>query len=130
MRELVLRVRTPSRVVFDGAIAGLRAPTPTGQVGVRPGAEAFVALLTPGLVVIATAEGRTFAGTAGGVLSHDGAVTTLFSPFAATGSPEEVLAALDRARSEAGELAALRQLTELEQRITVEVRTGPLAAGR
>lgn len=124
MRELRAVLRTPSEVVFDEAVAGIRFPTPTGQVGLRPGAEPMVTALLPGLVVLGRPPERRFAGTAGGVLRHDGAVVMLFSPFVSVGTAEDVLVALEAARSdEEGELAALRRLEELESRITVEART-------
>lgn len=125
MAELRLVLRTPSRVVFEGTVSAVRWPSPSGQVGLRPGAEPLVSALEPGLVLIRSGEARLIAGTAGGVARHDGRETELFSPFAAVGTAEEVLEALARARgSGEGELAALRHLRELEQRITVEVRAG------
>ncbi|MCB9678931.1 MAG: hypothetical protein H6737_27770 [Alphaproteobacteria bacterium] len=130
MRELRAILRTPAKVVFDGPVDGVRWPSPSGQAGTRPGAEPFVSVLMPGLVVLGRGEGRRFGGTAGGVVRHDGAVIELFSPFVEVGAAEEVLAALARAQtSEEGELAALRRLEELEHRITVEVRSGALEEG-
>lgn len=124
MRELRAVLRSPEAVVFDEPVEGVRFPTPTGQVGLRPGAEPMVTVLLAGLVVLGRGENRRFAGTAGGVLRHDGSEVMLFSPFVAVGSAEEVLEALERARrDEAGELAALRRLQELESRITVGART-------
>ncbi|MCB9683141.1 MAG: hypothetical protein H6733_16875 [Alphaproteobacteria bacterium] len=130
MAELRAVVRMPTGTAFDADVVGARLPTPTGQVGVRPGAEPFVTALDSGLVLLQTAEGTVFAGTAGGVARHDGATLTLFSPFAAVGDADAVLAALDHARSrQDGELAALRALSELESRITADVRAGRTARG-
>lgn len=125
MRELRAVLRTPTQVVFEGPVSGVRWPSPTGQAGTRPGAEPFVAALAPGLVLLGRGEDRQLAGTAGGVVRCDGAVLELFSPFIAVGEADEVLAALGRARtSDEGELAALRKLEELEHRILAEVRSG------
>jgi F0F1-type ATP synthase epsilon subunit len=125
--RLTLRavVRTPTEVLFDGDVRSVRLPTPSGQVGVRARAEAWLTALSPGLVLLERAEGRLHAGTAGGIARNDGQTITLFSPFAAVGDAEAVLRALAAAQSDdEGELAALRNLSELEQRITSEVRAG------
>lgn len=123
-------VRTPTAVLFDGGVHSVRLPTPTGQVGVRARAEAWVTALSPGLVLLQRHDGVVYAGTAGGLARNDGQTLALFSPFAAVGAAADVLAALAAARAdEEGELAALRNLSELEQRITAELRSGHTASG-
>lgn len=126
-RPYQLTIRTPSAALFDGAVLGVRVPTQTGMVGLRPGGEALVLVVVPGLIVMRTAEGERFAATAGGLLDSDHAGVTLLTPYAAVGSSEdEILAALAEMFAHPdSQLVARRKLEELEQRILLEVGRRP-----
>jgi F0F1-type ATP synthase epsilon subunit len=124
---LRLVLRTPHEVVFDEAVRGARVPTQTGQVGLRPRGEPLVLVVEPGLVLLHDDGIDRFAATAGGLLESGRERCTLYTPAAVVGpSGDEVLEALDRLLSAPDrELAARRQLVELEQRILQELRQGP-----
>ncbi|MFO0749627.1 MAG: hypothetical protein U1F43_28750 [Myxococcota bacterium] len=122
-RRLVVRVWTPHEAILSEPARSLRVPTETGQVGLRPRGEALVLVVEPGLVVLATDTGPRYVASAGGLLESDGATCTLYTPFAAAGAADEVLAALERRLATPdSELAARRALGELEQRIVHELR--------
>jgi F0F1-type ATP synthase epsilon subunit len=121
---LRLVVRTPERGIFDEAVSSLRLPTDTGQVGLRPRAEATVLVVEPGLV-LATAGGELrFLATAGGLLRCDGSSATLLTPVAVVGDSEESVAqALDQVLREAhAELELRAVLQRLETGILLELR--------
>ena len=121
-----LVIRTPHEVPFDGRVQGIRVPTETGQVGLRPRGEPLVLVVEPGLIVIRVEEALRFAATAGGLLESDQEQCTVYTPFAVTGSEDEVLAALKRVlETPDTELVARRKLGELEQRIVQELTPSP-----
>jgi F0F1-type ATP synthase epsilon subunit len=128
-------LRTPHTVVLDEPVRAVRVPTETGQVGLRPGGEPILLAVEPGLVLLRGAVGLRFVATAGGLLESGRERCTLYTPVAALGaSDDEVLAALDRLLAAPdAELAARRQLGELEQRIVQELRersrTMPMRSG-
>jgi len=90
-------VRTPHEVVGEFAVLSLRVPTDTGQVGIRPRAEAAVTAIEPGLVFARTPEGRRFISTAGGLLRAGASEAVLLTPLAVLGhDAAAVVAAVDR----------------------------------
>jgi F0F1-type ATP synthase epsilon subunit len=120
-------VRTPHAAVFEDGVEAARVPTETGQVGLRPRGEPAVLAVEPGLVVLRLdAATVRFAATAGGLLESGRTRCVLYTPFAVVGeSEDELLAALAHILSTPGnELAARRQLGELEQRIVRELSHG------
>lgn len=123
-------IRTPQATVFEGAVLGLRVPTETGLVGLRPRGEPLVLAVAPGLVLLRTPVGERFAATAGGLLANDRVSATLMTPFAVVGTSEdEMLAALaEMLASPGSDLVARRQMLELEQRILRELREHPPSA--
>jgi F0F1-type ATP synthase epsilon subunit len=125
-------LRTPHEVVFDDRVRAARVPSETGQVGLRPRGEPLVLVVEPGLVLLRADGIVQFAATAGGLLESGRERCALYTPAAVVGrSEEEVLNALDRLISAPDrELAAHRQLAELEQRILQELRQGPRVRGR
>jgi F0F1-type ATP synthase epsilon subunit len=134
-RVLRLIVRTPHEVVFDGEVVSVRVPTESGQVGLRSRMEAVVLAVETGLVLARTRAGMTFVGTAGGLLSCDGAEASLLTPLGVVGGDAPAIReALDRALAEPrSELAVRAALDKLESRILTELRREPagrpLAAG-
>jgi F0F1-type ATP synthase epsilon subunit len=117
-------VRTAQAVVLAAAVRGLRVPTPTGQVGLRPGEERLTSVVEPGLILLNATAGQLFAASAGGLLEADRRVATLFTPYAVVGeSPEQVLRALEQASQvPGGELRIRHRMAELEQRIVHELK--------
>ncbi len=119
---LYVEIRTPDDVAFSGVVDSVRLPTESGQVGLRRRAERLVTLVDGGLVLLRTGERTVLAATAGGLLEHLGQACTLYSPFAVVGEQDVILAALERVRiTPDAEIAARRQLGELEQRIVNEL---------
>ncbi len=128
--ELRCVLRTPHGVVFDDLVRAVRVPTETGEVGLRPRGEPLVLVIEPGLVLLRGDGVLGFAATAGGLLESGREHCLLYTPAAVVGpSEEDVLAALDRLLSRPDrELAARRQLGELERRILRELQQEPGAA--
>ena len=124
MTALRFVVRTPREVVLEDDTRAVRVPTETGQVGLRPRGEPVVLGVEPGLVAVHRAAGTLFVATAGGLLEHGRDACTLYTPFAIAGADaDQVVAALERALAmPEGDLAARRQLGQLEQRIIGELR--------
>lgn len=129
--RLELIVRTPRQTVLESAAGSLRIPTETGQVGLRPRAEACVLSVEPGLVLVRDGTKTRFVGTAGGLLRWDGATAELLTPLAVSGPDEAaVMAELDRALASPNEdLAARRLIARLESDLVGEIRRGGRPAG-
>jgi F0F1-type ATP synthase epsilon subunit len=124
--SLRLVVRTPRCVSLETSAVSVRVPTETGQVGLRPGTEALVLAVEPGLVV-ALGVGRThFVGTAGGLLRCDGSEVSLLTPLAVCGEDaEHVLGELEEALGvPTAELEARAMLERLEGALLRELRRG------
>ncbi|MGE0813345.1 MAG: hypothetical protein AB7O28_21730 [Vicinamibacterales bacterium] len=126
-------VRTPHEVALDVEARSLRVLTESGHVGLRPRMEPVVLAVDAGLVLVRTAAGERFVGTAGGLLTCDGGVVTVYTPLAVTGdSAAEISAALEAALAEPGSDLVLRTaLDRLEGRIVAELRrtAAPPAGG-
>jgi F0F1-type ATP synthase epsilon subunit len=120
-------VRTPHEVVFDADVRSVRVLTDTGHVGVRPRMESLVLPVEAGLVLVHTRDHVAFIGSAGGLLSSDGALVTLFTPLGVVGTdPAAIRASLDQAFAEPGsEFAVRARLGKLEGRILAELHTQP-----
>ena len=123
---LHLVVRTPREVVAELQALSLRVPADTGQVGVRPRAEPAVTPVEPGLVLIRTAEGMRFVGTAGGLLRTTGQEAVLLTPVAVLGDDAAaVLAAIDAVLTGPDPERELRRAIErLEAGLLREVHGG------
>lgn len=126
---LGLVIRTPHQVVLAQRVDGVRVPTVTGQVGLRPRGEPVLLAIEPGVVLIKTKNVLNFAATAGGLCESDREHATLYTPFAVLGrDADEVITALDQALSATdSEIAVRRRLGELEQRIVAQLREHPRA---
>jgi len=83
--RLHLVVLTPHALVAEREIDSLRVPVDTGQVGLRPRAEAAVLAVEPGLALARTGPALCFIGTAGGLLRTDGRDAVLLTPLAVLG---------------------------------------------
>lgn len=120
---LRLVIRTPHEAVVDLPVTSARIPTASGQVGLRPRQEPFIAVVEPGLILLDAGVDRRFAATAGGLLRTDRDLAVLATPFAVTGMDgAAVLDALDQAYATPdSELVTRRRLAELEQRIVQEL---------
>jgi F0F1-type ATP synthase epsilon subunit len=125
-RGLHLVVRTPREVVAELDVRSLRVPTETGQVGIRPRAEAMVTAIEPGLVLASTAQRVCFIGTAGGLLRAERFEAVLLTPVAVLGDdPAAVVAAVDAALAGPDPERELRQAIErLETGLLREIRGG------
>ena len=134
MDEETLRfvVRTPQGGVLDERVTSLRVPTDTGQVGLRPRAEAAALVVEPGLALAASSDGLRFLATAGGLLRCDGKQAVLLTPLAVVGDSAEVVRAeLSQALETPSRDLELRAvLQRLETGILQELRRGASAAGR
>jgi F0F1-type ATP synthase epsilon subunit len=117
-------VRTPREVVADLEVHSLRVSTDTGQVGIRPRAEATVTAIEPGLVLAHTAERVHFIGTAGGLLRAEAFEAVLLTPVAVLGDDAAaVAAAVDAALAGPDPERELRQAIErLETGLLREIR--------
>jgi F0F1-type ATP synthase epsilon subunit len=110
---LHLVVRTPREVVADLTALSLRVPADTGQVGIRPRGEATVTPVEPGLVLIRTADGMRFVGTAGGLLRTTAREAVLLTPVAVLGNDAAaVLSAVEAALAGPDPERELRQAIE------------------
>jgi F0F1-type ATP synthase epsilon subunit len=123
-RRLHVIVRTQHEVVFEADAISLRVPTASGQVGLRPHAEATLLAIEAGLVLVHTAGRLQYIGSAGGLLSCDGVTATLLTPLAVVGDDAPtMLARLDRALAEPSEeMRARATLGQLESEIVHELR--------
>ena len=65
-------VLTPHAVIAELDVDGLRVPSDTGQVGLRPRGEPTVLAVEPGLALVRTGTTLRFLGTAGGLVRSDG----------------------------------------------------------
>jgi F0F1-type ATP synthase epsilon subunit len=128
MSRLALHVvvRTPREVVAEMDALSVRVPTETGQVGIRPGGEAVVTPVEPGLAIVRAAAGVRYIGTAGGVLRTTAREAVLLTPLAILGDDAAaVLVAMDSAAAAPDPEQALRQAIErLETGLLREVRRG------
>jgi F0F1-type ATP synthase epsilon subunit len=123
-RPLHIIVRTQHEVVCKADATSLRVPTASGQVGLRPRAEATLLAVEAGLVLVHTGDRVQYIGTAGGLLSCDGVTATLLTPLAVVGDDEQtMLAELERALAEPSEeMRARATLGKLEGEIVHELR--------
>ena len=130
MRAATIRfvVRTPREVIFDAEVRSVRVLTDTGHVGIRPLMEPLVLPIEAGLVLVLHMDDHlSFVGSAGGLLSSDGVLVTLFTPLGVVGSdPAAIRASLDQAFAEPGsEFAVRARLGKLEGRILTELHGQP-----
>jgi F0F1-type ATP synthase epsilon subunit len=125
-RGLHVVVRTPREVVAELDVQSLRVPTDTGQVGIRPRAEATVTPIEPGLVLARTAERLRFLATAGGLLRAAAFEAVLLTPVAVLGDDAAaVVAAVDAAVAGPDPEHELREaIKRLETGLLREVRGG------
>jgi F0F1-type ATP synthase epsilon subunit len=121
-------VRTPHEVVAEIEARSIRAPTESGQVGLRPRNEPQVIAVEAGLVVVRTVQNETrFLGTAGGLLAVERLRATLMTPLAIIGSDREsMMDQLEKALGEPNEeMQARALLAGLEEQILTEMRRKP-----
>jgi F0F1-type ATP synthase epsilon subunit len=118
--HLKLIVKTPQAVVVDTSAQSVRVLTETGHVGFRPRTEDVILAIEPGLILVHRESSTLFVGTAGGLLTCDGAMITILTPLAV---------------AEENEAAVMRELekqldqpkAELEVRTTINnIQTGIL----
>lgn len=123
-QALQMTIRTQHEVVLETDASALRVPTESGQVGLRPRAEATLLAVEAGLVLVRTKTGMRFVGTAGGLLSCDGTTATLLTPLAVVGDDEQsILDELERVLQEPSEeMQARAALGKLEGEILGEMR--------
>lgn len=74
-RTLALQICTPDGLVFDDAVARVRAEDESGWFGVWPGREDIVAALPPGLLLFVDDDGEGFCALGAGLLSVVGGTT-------------------------------------------------------
>jgi F0F1-type ATP synthase epsilon subunit len=122
--SLHMTIRTQHEVVLETDASALRVPTESGQVGLRPRAEATLLAVEAGLMLVCTKTGMRFVGTAGGLLSCDGTTATLLTPLAVVGDDEQsILDELERVLQEPSEeMQARAALGKLEGEILGEMR--------
>ena len=122
--RLRLVVRTPRVTIVEIDVLSLRVPTESGHVGIRPGGEATVTAVEPGLGIARTRQGVVFLGTAGGLLSSDARAAVLATPLAFAGDdPAAVLRAIEAALAAPDpELELRRAIERLEVGMLRELR--------
>jgi F-type H+-transporting ATPase subunit epsilon len=128
--SLELEVLAPDGVVLRSRAQAVRAADASGQFGLRPGHEAFLTVLVPGLLTFRGEDGREhFVAVDGGLLRVEGrAVTVVTRDAVAAERLEDVAAAAAAmlegrrreertARAEFAELEALllRQFGKVEK---------------
>lgn len=125
-RPLHVVVRTPRGVVAALDALSLRLPAETGQVGIRPRAEATVIPIEPGLVLARTADGLRFVATAGGLVRTAPFAAVVLTPVAVFGDDAtSVVAAIDAALAGPDPEHDLRDaIRRLETRLRRQVREG------
>ncbi len=124
--KLHVTIRTPSETVVEQDVAGLRVPTQSGQVGLRPRGEPSVLAVEAGLIVLRLNGGMHYVGSAGGLLHYNGELASLLTPLAVAGEDvESVSRQLDALLSEPSEeMEVRRTLGRLESRILQELHEG------
>lgn len=130
---LRLVVRTPRAVVLEIDVHSLRVPTESGHVGIRPGGEAIVTAVEPGLAIARTGHGPAFLGIAGGLLSSDARVAVLATPLAFVGDDPQAVARMTEAalRAPDPERELRRAIERLEAGMLRELRSSEAGfAGR
>lgn len=132
--RLHVTIRTPREAVLQADVSAVRVPTETGQVGIRPRAEAMIVAVEPGLTLIRDGSNFQFVGTAGGLLRCTGTTATLLTPLAISGANEgDVLGQLHCALQEPNvELEVRATLSRLQSSILHELRepaTGAMPLG-
>jgi F0F1-type ATP synthase epsilon subunit len=119
-QPLKLLVKTPQSAVVDTEAHSIRVLTETGHVGLRSRMEDIILAVEPGLVLVYREGSTLYVGTAGGLLTSDGALVTILTPLAV---------------AEENEAAVMRELkkqlaqpsAELEVRTTINnIQTGIL----
>ena len=129
--SLDLEIRTPEDLVLRRDVISLQAGDATGRFGLRPGHEAFVTVLEPGIVTFRDADGgEGFAAVDGGVLLVEADHVSIVAREAVVADSLQSIAAAAAARvgarrgeEESARLAAeqialrlLEQLRELGSR--------------
>ncbi len=124
--KLQVIIRTARETVVDQEVVGLRVPTQSGQVGLRPRCEPSVLAIEAGLIVLRLNATLLYVGTAGGLLHTSADQASLLTPLGVVGdnvdSVSQQLDALLAAPSE--EMKARRALGQLETRILQELQQG------
>ncbi len=72
INRLLLRVRTPDRVVIDAPVHAVRAEDRSGWFGIAKGRAEVVAVLPVGLLVYRDDAGEGYVAVGGGLLHVDG----------------------------------------------------------
>ena len=98
-RPLELQVRTPTGLVFTGAVASIVAEDRDGWFGVRPGRAELVAILPPGLLSFHDADGEAFVAHAASVLHHRGDTCRVLAGEAVVSRRLDDVAAVARAHA-------------------------------
>jgi F-type H+-transporting ATPase subunit epsilon len=124
--SLDLEILVPDGLVVKAAVAGVRAADASGGFGLLPGHQAFLTLLTPGLLVYRETTGRErYAAVDGGVLLLEGRQVSVVTREAVVADRlEEVAdaaAAMLRARR-AEEQTARAEFAELQLALLRELR--------
>ncbi len=84
-------VTTPQQEVVKFESRSVRVVTETGQVGLRPKMEAVILAIEPGLILVHQSIETQFVGSAGGLLTCDGKIAKLLTPFAVSGINEQAV---------------------------------------
>ena len=88
---LKLIVKTPQAIVVDTETQSVRVLTESGHVGIRPRMEDTILAVEPGLILVHREGSTLYVGTAGGLLTCDGAIATILTPLAVAEENEEAV---------------------------------------
>lgn len=120
-----LEILTADGVVVQATIGALRAADASGQFGLRPGHEAFLTVLVPGVLIYRTVDGQErYVAVDGGVLLlEDDRVSVVTRDAVGAERLEEVCdaAAAMLAAREAAERTARAAFAELEASLLREL---------
>jgi F-type H+-transporting ATPase subunit epsilon len=122
--SLVLEVRTPTGLLFEGPVLSVTAEDREGWFGIRPGRAELVALMPPGFFAFRDATGEAFVAVASGVLHHRGDRCRVLVPEATMSRRLEDIADIARghatrreSRAAQGDDAISALIRELQRRL-------------
>lgn len=104
--DLQLKLVTPAKTLFDQPVKGVVIPTEVGEITVLPDHAALVSVLSPGELIVKTADAEFPLAVAGGMIEVFDNTVVVLADSAEHPSEIDIEAAERRASDLAKELAA------------------------